>query len=514
VPLRGEGPSGRPESVSTRRDSSGSAKTVEREIAEVVRIAEPIFSPQADAELSKEVWAVSQLLEENGTDHAKPTPPAPPRTISRPNKPAPMYRRLPHGPNGMSREAVARNQRARMYGGMIEAVHEGGYEQTTVKQVVALAGVSGGAFYDQFANKEAAFLATYDIVVARARKLVLDAWAQERGWGNRMRGAFKALLDDIAEQPKGPHLVLVDSLGIGPKALERMRLASTTFERIVQIAFQTDPHGEDLSPLTVRAIVAGVRHVAFRRMYEHREKELYTLTDELLGWIDSYRSPVAKRLDVLPRPQVKQITPQPAAFLESGDQRSRVLGALVHLTLDDGYSELRDAQIAQLASISLKEFHEIFPSKEACFLAVLDEFVAEAMETVKRSIVSASGWPEAVHLAVGALVEYFASHESVTRLAFIEIFDVGPGVIGRMTQLIEDFTQLLDTSGPEVQRGSVVAREAITGAIWGIVLSYVAQDRVSQLPSVIDRLTFLVLAPYIGPVSAMDTIEAARQQSP
>ena len=85
----------------------------------------------------------------------------------------------------MSRDDVARNQRARMYGGMIEAVAERGYSRTTVAHVIGLAGVSRRAFYEQFANKEACFLATYDIVVARARKLVLDAWAGERGWDNR-----------------------------------------------------------------------------------------------------------------------------------------------------------------------------------------------------------------------------------------------------------------------------------------------------------------------------------------
>src|ERR1041385_1916794 len=66
-------------------------------------------------------------------------------------------------PNGMTREDVARNQRARMYGGMIEAVHEHGYQRTHVAHVIALAGVSRRAFYEQFANKEACFIATYDI---------------------------------------------------------------------------------------------------------------------------------------------------------------------------------------------------------------------------------------------------------------------------------------------------------------------------------------------------------------
>ena len=80
-----------------------------------------------------------------------------------------------------------------MYGGMIEAVAQRGYSRTTVAHVIALAGVSRRAFYEQFPNKEACFLATYDIVVARSRKVVLDAWTQERGWANRLHASCKAL---------------------------------------------------------------------------------------------------------------------------------------------------------------------------------------------------------------------------------------------------------------------------------------------------------------------------------
>ena len=140
----------------------------------------------------------------------------------------PLYRRLPHGPNGMRRDEVACNQRARLYGGMIESISQRGYKATTVAHVIALAGVSRRAFYEQFPCKEACFLATYDIVVARARKHMIDAWLGERGWANRVHAATKSLLDDVAENPKGPRLVLVDALGIGPKARERMQLAGFT----------------------------------------------------------------------------------------------------------------------------------------------------------------------------------------------------------------------------------------------------------------------------------------------
>jgi hypothetical protein len=60
--------------------------------------------------------------------------------------PAPLYQRLPHGPHRLAAEEVIRNQRARMHGAMIEAVATNGYERTSVKQVVGLAGVSRRSF--------------------------------------------------------------------------------------------------------------------------------------------------------------------------------------------------------------------------------------------------------------------------------------------------------------------------------------------------------------------------------
>jgi AcrR family transcriptional regulator len=414
----------------------------------------------------------------------------------------------------MAREDVARNQRARLYGGMIESVHERGYARTTVAQVIGLAGVSRRAFYEQFDNKEDCFLATYDIVVARARKQVLDAWGDERGWANRLHAACKTLFDDFAGGSKGPRLVLVDSLAVGPKARERMQLAAGTFEAIVTLAFQSDPGGDELSPMTVRAIVGGIRHVAFTRMFENREQELYTLTDEVLDWVESYRSPAAKRLDVVGLIRPGELQPQPAAFLASRDTRARALGSLVHLTLDESYAEISDPQIAQFAGISTEGFHKLFSTKEACFLALLDEFVAEAMQGVESALQQAPSWAEGVHLAVSALLDYFATHEALSRLAFINIFEVGPGMTGRMTRSIEDFTKRLEEHAPEPRRAPLVAREAITGAIWGIVSSYVGNDRVRHLPRLTDQLTFIVLAPYIGAKAAVETIESARKPLP
>jgi len=411
----------------------------------------------------------------------------------------------------MGREEVARNQRARLYGAMIESGARRSYQGTAGAHVIARGGVSRRAFYELFCNKEHCFLATYDIVVARARKRVLDAWVQERGWANRLHAACKALLDDAAESPNGPRLVLVEALGVGPKSRERMQLANMTFERLVGGAFQMAPDGVGFSRLTTRAIVGGVRQVAFRRMYERREQELYTLTDEVLDWIESYRTPAVARLGVPASSISARKAPEPAAFLIRDDRRARALGAVVHLTLDEGYPQLTDPQIAQFAGMSTEAFHKQFSTKEECFLAVLDEFVAEALDAVRGPFASGATWPEAVYRGVVAFVDYLVTHQALLRIAFIDLFEVGPGMIGRLTRPLEAFTKLLTEEGPAPRRGPEVAVEAIAGALWSIVSANVANNRLQRLPCLVDHLTFIVLAPYLGPKPAVEAIQAARK---
>jgi AcrR family transcriptional regulator len=410
----------------------------------------------------------------------------------------------------MEREEVARNQRARLYGAMIEAVARRGYAATSVAEILALAGVSRRAFYELFSNKEDCFLATYDSIVARARKVMLDAWASERGWENRLHASCKALLDDIATRPKPPRLVLVESLGAGSNVLERMQLAGHTFERLVSLAFSSAPGGPELPRLTSKAIVAGVRHVLSRRLQEGREAELLTLSDEILDWCECCRSPLAARLGAsVARGVTSASRPAPTAFLSGGETRARALISVLYLTLDEGYEELSDPRIAQFAGISTEAFHNQFGSKEAAFLALLDAIVEEALESV-RECISAAGWAESVSLGMSAFVDYLVSREALARIAFVKLFSVGPRIVDRPT-IVDELTRLLTENGPPPCRGPLIAQDAVAGALWGLISSRVLANHVDHLPRIAEHLSFLVLAPYIGAEAAVESIEASRR---
>ena len=49
---------------------------------------------------------------------------------------------------------------------------------------------------------------------------------------------------------------------------------------------------------------------------------------------------------------------------------------------------------------------------------------------------------------MAAFVEYLVAHEALLRIAFIDLFEVGPAMVGRMTRSVEGFTKLLDRARP------------------------------------------------------------------
>ncbi len=374
-----------------------------------------------------------------------------------------LYKRLPRGPNGLGRDAVARNQRARMYGGMIEALSRGDYRSTTVAHVIRLAGVSRRAFYEQFTCKEDCFLATYDVVVARARKRAVDAYSGERGWANRVHAACKLVLDDVAADPRGAHLVLVDSAALGAHTSERSRLVTATFERLLSDAFSRAPDGRELPPVAAKAIVEGVRHIVRRRLVEAREGELLGLTDEILDWIESYRSSPAPAIQLnapIPPPRMRTVSRAP-------------------------------------------------PPRGAGTASIVEALLEEARMAVPAPIIGGPAWPRAVHRAICLLAEFLAANAAVLEGPGSDIEQLDPLAVVRVVAAIQDVTGLAHEDAPRPLRGPDVAPEAVAGAVWAIIAGCIARGAASRLPCAADQLAFIVLAPYLGPRAAAEQIRQA-----
>ncbi len=355
------------------------------------------------------------------------------------------------------------------------------------------------------------FLGTYDIAVARAKQRALEGWQQERGWANRVHRSFAAFLEDAHRNLKATRLVLIEGMGLGAVSRERMLNAALAFERILAAGFRVAPDGVQLPPLAPRMIVGGCRYVMLERLLEGREGELPGFTDELLDWVSSYRSSAAPT-GVIRIPSLSPVPARPARFLKGEDKRAGLLGALAQLTLEEGYAELTDPQIAQSAGVTTESFHKQFPSKRECLLALIDEFVDETLETVAAAAALEGSWPEAVHAGIEAGLVHLASRPGLTRIAWIDAFDLGSAVIESISRSVQRVSNLLTQTAPDPQRAPVIAHEVIAGGVWEVVLTYATPSRVQRLPSLTDHVAFMVLAPYVGPKAAAQTIEAMKEQ--
>jgi AcrR family transcriptional regulator len=207
-----------------------------------------------------------------------------------------------------ARARVSEIQQARMVAAMVEIASERGLADATVARVVARAGVSRRTFYELFEDREDCFLAAFDEGVAQASRYVLDAYDPNAKWVRRIRAALIALLSSLDAERGLGDLLIVESLGAGPRAIERRRrvLAGITAE--VESGRHEGKAANEPPPLTAEGIVGGVLSVIHARMAarvpaaggEPRgaedERPLVELTNPLMAMIVlPYLGPVAAR---------------------------------------------------------------------------------------------------------------------------------------------------------------------------------------------------------------------------
>jgi AcrR family transcriptional regulator len=115
---------------------------------------------------------------------------------------SPGLPRLPPGRHGLPRDFVAQNQRDRLTAGIIAAVAEFGYHETTITQIAAAAGVSRRTFYGYFNSKEECFFATFDQIADHVCNAAREAAAGKDEWPAQVASKIAAALEVFATNPQ------------------------------------------------------------------------------------------------------------------------------------------------------------------------------------------------------------------------------------------------------------------------------------------------------------------------
>jgi AcrR family transcriptional regulator len=188
--------------------------------------------------------------------------------------------------NGLERERISDIQRARMLAAMAQVACERGVANVTVAHVVARSGVSRRTFYEIFEDREDCFLAAFDEAIGRACEYVLPAYRAGGRWWDRIRSALTALLQFLDEEPFRGRLLVVETLGAGPTALQRRRQAlARIIAALDEGRGKMKASGAQPPPLTAEGVAGAVLAVVHTRMLERDTQPLLGLANQLMAII-------------------------------------------------------------------------------------------------------------------------------------------------------------------------------------------------------------------------------------
>jgi AcrR family transcriptional regulator len=438
-------------------------------------------------------------------------------------------RELPHGPHSLTREEVLANQRARLIAATSLAVGEQGYAQTTVADVIALAGVSRKAFYQHFSNREDCFIETYDTIVAENVKLTQSACRAAGSPAQAVRAGLDALFDRVVEDPLEVRLVLVEVAALGSEGEKRRESMIATYERMLRDNLTQD--APPVPPAILRAILGGISHVLHTRVRTSREHQLHKLTADLVDWMTSYTRASEALMSAEALPEIHPgalsggrapgtLWPStPTSGRRRGlrgehigshsfvvhSQRERILDAVASLSTAKGYAAVTVKDISETAAVSLDAFYEHFEGKEDAFLVAYEIGHCKARAIVERAYDAARDWRSAVHAAIAALFQFLASEPAFAHLSLVDARVATSRTAERAIKGMDAYTQLLVPrlkDVPAARRPPAVVIEAIAGGLFELCVSYTLQSRAHELPQLTSQATYFALAPFLGSTQA------------
>lgn len=166
--------------------------------------------------------------------------------------------RLPKGPHDLTREQVQASQRQRILDAILDVVGEHGYAAATVAHVTSAAGISRTTFYEQFRNKQDAFLAAYDEFGEQFLADIADVSGTTPA--EVLSAAAVRLVGWGRERPLASRAFLIEIHAVGEEGRARrdrvMKLAEERFDAVAAWVRGVDPSLPPPPRLVGRAVVA------------------------------------------------------------------------------------------------------------------------------------------------------------------------------------------------------------------------------------------------------------------
>jgi AcrR family transcriptional regulator len=198
-------------------------------------------------------------------------------------------------------------------------------------------------------------------------------------------------------------------------------------------------------------------------------------------------------------------------ILES--QRERLLAAMAHEVAIRGYRRTTITQVVKFASVSTRDFYELFDGKEECFLAAFDAVGNHLTDLISTAAASEPDWPHQVIAALRSALDFFAAEPDLARLCLLESVSATPTIAIRFREAVLACVPALASGRSELVDPDAVLPETESSIIGGAVslaTRSIIAGEAEKLPDLLPDLVDFTLSPYLGAERAAELAAEAR----
>jgi AcrR family transcriptional regulator len=441
-------------------------------------------------------------------------------------------RRAPKVGDNQTEKRPKRSQRERLLDAMIALATQVGYQQVSIAQVSAKAGVSRATFYEQFDDKEDCLLAAYRTAAERLLAHALPV-TSDGHWSEAAADTLRQLADALRRDPDAGRLLFVERLAGGARARETRRMVIDAFEQRVQEFIDSTPQGAETLDVPPSALVGAVRSIVARYLRTHGEDELPALADDGIVWVRSYAVAAGREhwstspdalLPAPPEPEPPPTSRRRPRRLPRGrhglpagviarSQRTRIIYGTAEVMMAKGYESATVTDIVAAAGVSREVFYEHFSDKQNAFLEAQQHPTQHILDACASAYFSVRDWPERVWNTFAALLWMIAANPGISHLRLVECYAAGPEAIRRAEEITRSFTIFLEEGysyRPEARELPHLCSHAIAGSVFEVIQRHVARGDSAGLVRRLPQLTYVAIAPFTGPEEAVRLVSALK----
>jgi AcrR family transcriptional regulator len=195
-------------------------------------------------------------------------------------------------------------------------------------------------------------------------------------------------------------------------------------------------------------------------------------------------------------------------------ERIRLLEAMLEELAEKGYPALDVDAAIQRAHLEGGEWSELFPDKDTCLLAALEELSDQMRAVIADGCRDGAGPTERISGGIRALLGELARRAAMAEALVRSFSAIGPAAVAHHQAFVEGLAALL-TPARNLAEGVDLPAEVellAIGAAEALVMDRIRVGQTKTLPDLGPEIIFSVLVPFTGPAAATEAMAAERSR--